>query len=73
MTTEPACSMGFRPTLSMINYSLSVSCEGDGIVKAHMRTMAGTVLTKKTTPVTPVASKAVVPPVKPRLTKMFEA
>ena len=40
---------------------------------ARQLTMAGTVLTMKTTPVTPVASRAVVPPVKPRVMKMLVA
>ena len=36
-------------------------------------TMAGIVLMRKTTPVTPVASSAVVPPVRPKLWKIFVA
>lgn len=36
-------------------------------------TIAGTVLIKNTTPVTPVANKAIVPLVRPKLLKTFEA
>lgn len=35
--------------------------------------MAGTVLIMNTTPVTPVASRAMVPPVRPRLTNTLDA
>ena len=38
-----------------------------------MTAMAGSVQTKKTTPVTPVARRACVPPVKPKLMKTLDA
>lgn len=76
MTADPTKSMGFRPTLSM------TALDGERKEKlAHFApvkgggdlTMAGTVLTRNTTPVTPVASNATVPLFNPRLINTSEA
>lgn len=73
MTMEPTMSIGFRPTLSMINCTQSLVTVHTKIDTRRELTMAGTVLTMKTTPVTPVANRAVVPPVRPRVMKMLVA
>jgi hypothetical protein len=73
ITTDPTRSMGLRPTLSMINYK-GQQKRAKGVWGWMLpRTMAGMVLTMKTTPVTPVANNAMVPPVNPRLTKTLDA
>jgi hypothetical protein len=70
ITADPISSIGFLPTLSMIIYPTISTCP---LAQEVRLTMAGIVLTKNTTPVTPVASIATVTEDKPRLTKTFVA
>jgi hypothetical protein len=63
-----------RLAANLVNYQLwNTISMCHLIVMRGEFTIAGTVLTKKTTPVTPVASSAMVPPVRPRLLKTLDA
>ena len=73
ITSEPTNSIGFRPTLSMTNYWQLVGYAIGTDLGFYLHTMPGIVLMRKTTPVTPVAKRATVPLVSPRLVKTLDA
>lgn len=62
------------PGITMeINMTMEPTIRMGFLPTLSMMAMAGRVLMKKTTPVTPVAKRAVVPPVRPRLWKTLLA